>query len=317
MTRHLKDDTFARRSRTSSEADRPRRSGLKGPKLLALMLISLALLVLSRLDHSLVRSGRNLLSETVTPVLSIAMVPFAPVQRGVRRIAGLFEQQQDLDRLRDENQRLKGWEGRAKELERRIVQLDQLAKVVPEPGLKFATARVIADANGPFARAALIDAGREHGFKSGYPVINADGLVGRLVIAGKVSSRLLLLTDLNSRVPVYIGASSIRAIMLGDNGAEPRLGHIAADAKLKAGDDVITSGVGGFFPRGLKIGTVVDTGDQYRVELHARLDRLEYVSVLFFDAPGRELAEEERSVGPRQSPARRTMAGRPSESSGQ
>jgi rod shape-determining protein MreC len=316
MSRRLTNDTFSRRH---GEADRARptgRRGIENVKLVALMLVSLTLFTLSRLDHSLVRAARQAMSETLTPVLSASSIALSPIQSGLRRLAGLFELQGEMDRLKEENLKLRSWEARAKELERRIALLDELAKVVPEISMKFATARVIADANGPFARAALLDAGREAGFKAGYPVINAEGLVGRLVIAGRTSSRLLLATDLNSRVPVYVGTSSTRGIMIGDNGPDPRLAHLPIDHRVKAGEDVFTSGVGGVFPRGLRIGKVVDAGDQLRVELNARLDRLEYVSVLFFDPPGAELAEEERGVGGRTNPTSKRTAGRNGELGG-
>jgi rod shape-determining protein MreC len=288
----LKDDPFLRRRSGNEMAIKPVR-GNRGATIAVLMLLSVILLALSRLDHSLVRAGRTALAEAGAPVLAAAMVPFRPVQNGVRTLSGLMEAQQDAERLREENQRLKSWESRAKELERRMAQLEEIARVVPEQGLTFATARVIADSGGPFVRMALLDAGRNNGLKNGFPVINVDGLVGRIASGGPRSSRLLLLNDLNSRVPVYIGANSVRAVMMGDNGPYPKLAHIPVDAAVEPGDDVITSGVGGVFPRGLRIGTVVDGGDQLRVELHARLDRLEYVSVLLFESPGNAFADEE------------------------
>jgi rod shape-determining protein MreC len=307
MKQRLRQDPFTRR-RPGDEPLPARRHD--GPKLVALMLISLALLVLSRLDHSLVRALRSLLAEAATPVLTAAMVPFDPVHRGLRRLGDLAGMQQELERLRAESQRLKGWESRARELERRLTDLDRLARVVPEPPVKFATVRVIADSAGPFVRTALVDAGRDQGLRSGFPVLSADGVVGRIVSTGARAARLLLLTDFNSRLPVFIGAAGTRAMMFGDNSPYPRLAHIPAEAAVQPGDDVVSSGIGGLFPRGLKIGVVVDTGEQLRVELHARLDRLEYVSVLFFEMPSTDLGDSgpDAVEGPRAPLAARAPA---------
>ena len=138
----------------------------------------------------------------------------------------------------------------------------------------------------------MIDAGHEQNVKTGYPVINADGLVGRVVETGAASARVLLSTDLNSRIPVVVGPDGVRAILAGDNGPRPRLIYLPQNAKIAAGDDVATSGTGGLYPRGLRIGKV--TGDALlpRVDLRAKLDGLEYLSVLFFDDPARGLLGE-------------------------
>jgi rod shape-determining protein MreC len=290
--RQLRDDTFARRN---PDGHLRRGSVLS---FFSLILISAGLLVLSRLDHSLVRAARAGLNEMLAPAVETAMVPFAPIHQLTQKARGYFELHDELQRLRAENQKLQGWEWRAKDLERRNSELDQLARVAPETGLKFVTGRVIADASGPFVRTALIGAGHEAGLKSGLPVINADGLVGRLVASGRRASRILLLTDLNSRVPVQIGTRGDRAIMIGDNGPLPKLAYTPANVKIDTGEDVYTSGSGGLFPRGLRIGVVVDTGDALRVELNVRFEQLDYVSVLLHDAPGFDLVEDERTIDP-------------------
>lgn len=307
MARHLRDDTFARLPRTAGTAT-PGSVSHSGAALVAFSLASIALLALSRLDHSLVRGARGALADMATPALAAALVPFRPLQNAVRTLGSLMDARGEAEKLREDNQRLKGWEARARELERRLTQVESLAKVVPEQSFAFKTARVVADTSGPFVKVALIDAGRDAGFRNGYPAVTADGLVGRLVATSPRSSRLLLLNDLNSRVPVFIGVRSVRAVMIGDNGPYPKIGHVPVDAKIEPGDDVVTSGVGGVFPRGLRIGTVVDAGDHLRVELNARLDRLEYVSVLLYDAPGSPMLEDEPLVEKRPAARRRGAA---------
>jgi rod shape-determining protein MreC len=75
----------------------------------------------------------------------------------------------------------------------------------------------------------------------------------------------------------------------------PRLSYLPAEVKVTDGDDVVTSGIGGLFPRGLRIGTVVDTPRGLRVKPHANLDTLEYVSVLFYQSPQLELTDAKKS----------------------
>ena len=244
----------------------------------------------------------------MSPVLQAAMVPLEPVRHVGKQIAAQVDMTEELRRLKTENQKLSNWEWRARQLEQKLADMEALTKTVRESQIDFATSRVIADSSGAFARSVMIDAGTEANVKIGYPVINADGLVGRVIETGKSSSRVLLSNDLNSRIPVVIGKSEVRAVLVGDGGAEPRLLFLPSDAKVTAGEDVSTSGTGGLFPRGLRIGTVSGTANAPRVKLRARLDELEYLSVLFHENPALELMGEpvatSRVLSPRETELR-------------
>jgi rod shape-determining protein MreC len=262
--------------------------------------VSLGLLLLSRLNHSALAQARWQLAAWMSPVLQAAMVPLEPVRTVGRQIAAQFHMASELERLQTENQKLNNWEWRARELERRIADLEILTKTVTEPVMNFVTSRVIADSSGAFVRSVVIDSGSEELIKSGYPVINGDGLVGRIVETGTHSARVLLATDLNSRIPVTVGESMVRAILAGDNGPEPRLIYQPQDSKIAVGDVVATSGTGGLFPRGLRIGEVTGEASAPRVRLRANLDKLEYLSVLFFEDPSRGLTgESDAKASPR------------------
>lgn len=291
----LREDNFARRL-PGREPPARRRLGTIG---FVLLLVAVALLALSRIDHPLIRQTRLAIAELVAPALQLVAGPLAPIRETIQNLGTWSSRPAELERLRAEVQALKGWEARAQELERRLADLAALAKVVDEAKTRFATVRVIADANGPFARSVLVGAGKDHGLRDGYPVISADGLVGRVLESGARTARVLLLTDLNSRVPVLVGDGDVRAILIGDNSGRPRLAHLPADFRPAPGDRVVTSGVGGLFPRGLRIGAVVaiDEGGASRVDVDARLDELDHVSVLFHDTAVTDVASEVRGPG--------------------
>jgi rod shape-determining protein MreC len=297
----LRDDTFAHRGG-------PRRAGsVHAALLFMLVFVSIALMVLSRLQHPFTKDVRAQFENLVAPLLNAAVVPLTPMRRLVARVAAYSDLYAELDRLREDNQRMKGWEWKARELERKYSQLGKLAHVVEEPGLDHVAARVVADSRGPFVRSAMVSVGRDQGLKPGFPVISADGLVGRVTDTGRGVARILLLTDINSRIPVFVGRNGVRALMVGDNGASPKLSYAPNSGGIEAGDEVSTSGVGGLFPRGLRIGTVADQGGKLGVVPHARLDELNYVSVLLFENPTLELADSERVPGRE---PRRSVAGR-------
>jgi rod shape-determining protein MreC len=303
--RVLRNDSFARRS----GGNHRRRS--RGVAIFSLMLLSVALLVLSRIDNSVVHNARRTLVDLAAPALATVTQSLAPVRSLRERLAAMAVTREEMDRLKAANQQLAGWEARARELERRLADLSGLARVVAEAPIEFATVRVIADAGGPFARSVLVNGGSETGLRAGYPVISADGLVGRVLETGPRAARLLLLTDLNSRVPVLIGEQHVRGILAGDNTPSPRLVHLPAHVQVAAGEAVVTSGVGGLFPRGLRIGIVAATDAGPRVALHARLDEIEHVSVLFHFSPALDLIREEAPRPQAGAAPRRALAGQP------
>jgi rod shape-determining protein MreC len=290
----LKDEKFNLTRRGAAPSPGPRVRLL----LPLLLFVAVSLMLLSRLNHSALANIRWRVAEWMSPVLQAAMVPLAPLKTMGRQIATQVDMAEEVNRLRLDNQKLSNWEWRARELERKLADLEGLSKVVDEPKIEFITSRVIADSSGAFVRSVVINAGREKKVRPGYPVINGDGLVGRVVETGKNSARVLLPTDLNSRIPVAVGGKSVRAILAGDNGSEPRLIYLPPGTAVAIGDEVATSGVGGLFPRGLRIGTVAGDLSNPRVKLRADLDQLEYLSVLFFDNPALELIGEAAPTKP-------------------
>lgn len=286
MARLKDDNLFLRRGGSAAPGKRMR------PVLFFLVFIASGLLLLSRLDRGMLNDVRWQAASWLTPVLQGAMIPAEPVREIGRTISTQVDLGNEFKRLRQENQKLQNWQWRARQLEAKVADLEALAKVVPEQKLDFVTSRVIADSSGAFVRSVTIDAGRARNVKEGYPVINADGLIGRIVDISQNAAHVLLATDLNSRIPVQIGPNIVRGILAGDNGPRPKLIYVPDGANIAIGDDVSTSGIGGLFPAGLRLGTVAGNLSEPRVTLRADLDRLDYVSVLFFVDPFRDLTDD-------------------------
>jgi rod shape-determining protein MreC len=289
-----------RRRKTAYSLFGRKQSPKGGWLIFALYFICVILLIFSRLENDEIRMVRGLFSDLVSPVLQAASQPAIYARRGKEQLVDYLDLFHELDRLKEENQKLKHWQWQAQRLERRVDQLRSLLYAVDEAALKYATGHVIADARGPFARSILVNVGQKQGIKTGYAVINGDGFVGRVVHTGDSASRVILVNDLNSRIPVLVGPAAVRAVLVGDNGAEPRLEFLPDSARVFKGDEVSTSGHAGMLPRGLRIGTVLGEGDNgFRVNPHASLSELEYVSVLFFDSPVVAASDEAPALRPR------------------
>ena len=157
----------------------------------------------------------------------------------------------------------------------------ELLALPVEPDLHVISARVIADLQSPFVRTLVANTGHLAGVKEGQAVTGGRGLIGRIVSVGRVSSRLLLLTDFNSHVPVLIAPKNTRAILSGNNADHPVLRFLPKNTVIEDGAEVVTSGDGGQVPIGIPVGVVrIDDDGRPFVELQEDLHNLSYVRVI-------------------------------------
>jgi rod shape-determining protein MreC len=158
-----------------------------------------------------------------------------------------------------------------------------LLGVSTEPPLPHVFARTVLDARGPFANTRIADAGSDRGVIEGNPVLSEHGLVGRVTGVGDHVSRIMLLTDVESRTPVLIARTNGRAILTGDGGPNPKLDYLRTHDALREGDRVLTSGDGGVLPRGLPVGVAVKAYDGgWRVALDSDAAPIDFVQILIF-----------------------------------
>jgi len=140
---------------------------------------------------------------------------------------------------------------------------------------------VIADSGGAYARSVMVNAGRDNGVARGQAAMTGEGLVGRVAEVGSRAARILLITDLNSRVPVIVDGTRQRAILAGDNSARPSLRYVDAGGTMRIGDRIVTSGQGGVFPPELPVGVVANVDSEgARVEPYAALSRVDYLRLV-------------------------------------
>lgn len=120
-------------------------------------------------------------------------------------------------------------------------------------------AEVIGQDPGLFSRILIIDKGLSHNLRSDMAVVTFSGVVGRLVEAGNQVSKVMLITDPNSRLSARIERSREEGLLVGTLGPNCRLRYLSLEADVKIGDEVVTSG-GEIYPKGLLIGEVISLG---------------------------------------------------------
>ena len=277
----------------------PIRRLLVGVALLCLILIFLVW----RIDSPRVERFRLMVIDRFVPSFEWAMAPVT----GVIKLASDFQSYQQLaDQNRDlrrELQQMKAWREAALQLEQENAKLLDLNNVRLDPKLTFITGVVLADSGSPFRQSVLLNVGERDGIIDGWPVMDGIGLVGRIAGVAENTSRVLLLSDSSSRIPVLIQPSGQRAVLAGDNSLNPPLEFLEVPDLVRPGDRVVSSGDGGVFPADLLVGQVALGSDRrLRVRLSADYERLEFLRVLrsrqreeIVD-PGDIVAPESRSV---------------------
>src|ERR1700761_3236464 len=253
--------------------------------LVIVMALAVVLVLLGKAQGGLFDRARMTMTDGMRPLLATAHEPIVRFNRFVGSVDELFTVYQENLRLKDENGRLRQWRNVAVVMQDRVNRYQALLHAVPDPDTHSVLARVIGRANRPFLETMILGAGSSNNVKPGQAVVDARGMIGRIYLAGGRTSWVILLTDLNSRIPVTIAPGNRQAILVGDNSPMPSLDTLSQIVTLKPGDQVVSSGDGGLLPPGLPIGTVVKDGAGWRGALLADAAVSNDVEILNFSQP--------------------------------
>lgn len=277
--------------------------GLTRIALVLAILISMGLISLQRGAEPNTSSVDTAAQETVAPLAAMMAVP-------LRRFESFFSDMRarrsafaENEKLRDEISMLRDRQARYDNLANKVARYEAILGVDTETDipLRKIAARAIGETDGPFVRSLILNVGSKDGVSVGNPVMSTQGLVGHVINAGPNTTRVLRVSDLNSRIAVASARSSATAILAGDNSPLPKLAFVNQRENWMVGDRVISSGDDGALPRGLQIGEVVrgDAGG-FRVQLSSRSAPLDWVWVSPFQklaAPSEADEETDQEAG--------------------
>jgi len=269
-----------------------------------LVVVSVLMIILGKVDQVMFESVRISVTDYAAPFLDMVSRPFMVIDQFAERVEAMVDLYQDNLRLTEENRRLLHWQQAALALADENRELRDLLKLVPDASRSFVSARVIASSGGAYLRNVMVNAGSDSGVERGQAAVVGEGLIGRVYEVGVRAARILLITDLNSRVPVIVERSRQRAILAGDNSQSPSLWYLDPAAPVKIGDRIVTSGEGGIFPPGLPVGVVgqVESGIP-RVQPYAPLAQVEYVRIVDYGlADGLPMPLAVPHISPRAAP---------------
>lgn len=247
----------------------------------SLMFLSVVFLVISSFRPQFFEGMRVFTDDTFAPALSAINYPFQEGTKLLHDITDFAQLQADNVLLEQNNARLRQWYQTALLLDSENRALRELLNLKVDPSYTHISARFLSDSGNTYVKSILVAAGKIDGVKKGAAVVAGEGLVGRIVEVGDTTSRVLLVNDINSRVPVVVEDTGQHAILAGDNEHNPMLIHVAKDSEITEGSRIITSGYGRVYPQGLPVGRVI-LGDKgaINVILFSDFSELQIVRIL-------------------------------------
>ena len=245
--------------------------------LISLIILALILFFLDVYSFKIIKPIRSIINDGVYRVSILSSTPS-------RFFPSLSQDIVNLVNIKSENQRLKEeleiFKKKELEVEYLANENENLKKIfksdINTVNGKTIIAKVLIDKSSPYLKSVVINKGSKQGILKGMPVLEKFFLIGRIVETNYFSSRVLLLNDLNSRIPVTISDQSIQAILKGNSKNKPILEYLPEGYVLKGGLKVFTSGKDGIFLPGTPIGETEENGE---VKLYSEPGQLTFIKI--------------------------------------
>ena len=258
------------------------RGGAQKFSILSLVVLAIFIFFLDVYGFTVIQKARNIINDVIFRVSYIASSPSRFLPNVSKVLTNHFN-------LKDENVKLKKAIENYKSLDLNLEYLTNenknLRKILDAGNIDGNTdivlAKVLIDRNSPFLKSIIINKGTRSGIKKGMPVTQDSYLIGRIVETNYLSSRILLLTDLNSRIPVSLGPNNIQAILTGSATKNPKLEYLPEDFEFLNEVTVFASGKDNIFIPGTPIGKTIANSGKYKNEVKLFVDpnQLSFVTV--------------------------------------
>ena len=268
---------------------------LKSFFLAGLFIIALLLILVHKIDISIVSGVSKGVMYISSPLMHIASLPAEGLSYGYKKIAEIMYIYEENERLRQENSELYLLKDRMRALQTENRIFKKLLHHIDVPQTISYTARVIAENDNAFSNSLLLYLGNAADFiKRGYAVVNSAGLIGRIDIVSGKYARVTLITDINSKIPVVSQKSRDRGILVGNNTRKMNLIFPPLMAELHKDDILVTSGAGGGLPPDIPVAKIKRAGvDTITAAPLFSPSELEIVKIIAYDVmPDKETAKE-------------------------
>ena len=238
-----------------------RRSGVGAGRVAAVLcVLSVILFTLSCREAGTgpISSVKGAFTVVTTPVRYAGSVVSAPFSGLANVFGNLTADEKTLSELKEENEKLTAENAKLKEADETASRLQDLLKLQSTYSLESTAAHVISGSTDTWTSTVTIDKGTSSGLTVGMPVTDSAGVIGQIIECGVSSSTVRLITDESSSVSAMVQSSRAQGMLRGSADGTLRLTLVRTDQTVKTGDLVVTSGLGGVFPKGLPLGKVTN-----------------------------------------------------------
>jgi rod shape-determining protein MreC len=248
--------------------------------LFVLILLSLSIFVLDIGELKPIKILRSLLNDGVYRISAISSSPikFSGTVKDFF-ITHIFVYKENR-KLKTELEKLKNKDFQTLYLQTANKRLQDIIQLEKKSAFTTIAAKVILDKNSPYLNSVIINRGSRSRIKLGMPVLSEGNLVGRVVEVNFLSARILLLNDLNSKIPVMISPKGSQAILSGRGEDKPKLEYLPEKFELSDKNLVFTSGKDGIFFEGIPVGNVIFEDNKIKVKLFSDPNQVSFVNVI-------------------------------------
>ena len=247
--------------------------------LLVLVIISILLIFLETIETKPLNKIRSFIKDVVYRTAVVVTYPTKIFSGSYNAVENHFSLYKNYNNLKKENDELKSKYSKAEFLELENSQLRKLIDEQAQSESNLVSARVMLDEQSPYLNSLIINIGANKEIKNGMAVLDGKNFIGRIVDVNFFSSRILLVTDLNSKIPVIIEPSGNHAILSGHGDIKPTLEYLSENHEIQENDKIYTSGKEGIFAPGIPIGEAKIEKDVVEGELYSELREITFVNV--------------------------------------
>ena len=247
--------------------------------LFALIIVCIILLFVEKIETKPLNYLRSFVKDIIYRGSVIVSSPSKGIKTVSSEIGTHIKVHEKYIKVLEENKILKD---KSSDLDFLILENTQLRNLINEQissSSNLESARVMLDKQSPYLNSFIINIGTNRKLKNGMAVMDGKNFVGRLVDVNFFSSRVLLITDLNSKIPVIIEPSASHAILGGRGQELPILNYLPKNHNVQDGDKIYTSGKEGIFSPGIPIGEVQIKEGITEVALFTNLDQITFVNI--------------------------------------